>query len=147
MKLSTKGRYGARAMIDLALNRDAGPVSSKRIAQRQDVSRGYLEQLLLRLAAQGLVRPVRGRAGGFVLTRAPSQITAAQIVEALEGPIDVVKCGEDPAACDRASHCVTRDIWAGVSRAITDHLSGITLADMAKRQSERRETSAATYSI
>ena len=147
MKLSTKGRYGTRAMIDLALNRDDGPVSSRDIARRQSVSRGYLEQILLRLASRGLVRPVRGRGGGFVLSKAPSEITAAQIIEALEGPVDVVECVEDPSACDRASYCVTRDVWAGVSRAIDAHLSGITLADMAKRQSEMHETGAATYSI
>jgi len=147
MKLSTKGRYGTRAMIDLALNRDDGPVSSRDIARRQSVSRGYLEQILVRLAARDLVRPVRGRSGGFVLSRAPSEITLAQIVEALEGRIDVVKCADDPTVCDRASHCVTRDVWAGVSRAIDHHLSGITLADMAERQSERHEAGAATYSI
>ena len=147
MKLSTKGRYGTRAMVDLALNGDAGPVSSKGIAERQDVSRGYLEQLLLRLASRGLVRPVRGRSGGFVLVKAPSQITVAEIVEALEGPIDVVKCVEAPAVCDRASYCAIRDVWVGVSRAIDRHLSGITLADMASLQRERQEAGAAMYSI
>ena len=147
MKLSTKGRYGTRAMVDLALNDDAGPVSSKQIAERQDLSRGYLEQLLLRLASRGLVQPVRGRAGGFVLARVPSQITVAEIVEALDGPIDAVKCVDDPAACDRASYCATRDIWAEVSKVIDRHLSGITLADMAERQRERHETRAAMYSI
>ncbi|MBM3958011.1 MAG: Rrf2 family transcriptional regulator [Gemmatimonadetes bacterium] len=147
MKLSTKGRYGTRAMLDLALNRDGGPVSSKDIAERQDLSRGYLEQLLLRLASRGLVRPVRGRGGGFVLSKEPSQITLAEIVEALEGPIDVVECAEGPAVCDRASYCVTREVWAGVSDAITRHLSGITLAEMAKLQSEKEHAGAMTYVI
>ena len=147
MRLTTKGRYGTRAMVDLALNSKNGPVSSGDIAQRECVSRGYLEQILLRLAAQNLVRPVRGRAGGFVLARSPSQITAAEIVEALEGPTDVVQCTEDPACCERSLFCATRDVWSGVSRAIDAHLSGITLADMAGRQREMQETRAATYSI
>ena len=147
MRLSTKGRYGTRAMVDLALNRDDGPVSSKDIADRQCMSRGYLEQLMLRLASRGLVRPVRGRGGGFVLTRPPSEITAAQIIEALEGRIDVVKCTEDPTVCDRASYCVPREVWVGLSHAIDRHLRGMTLADMAERQREKHATGAATYSI
>lgn len=147
MRLSTKGRYGTRAMVDLALNSKNGPVSSKDISQRERVSRGYLEQILLRLASRSLVRPVRGRAGGFVLSRPPSRITAAEIVEALEGPVDVVECTEDPACCERSLFCVTRDVWSGVSRAIDSHLSGITLADMARRQRQMQETRAATYSI
>ena len=147
MRLSTKGRYGTRAMVDLALHSKNGPVSSRDIAERESVSRGYLEQILLRLSARNLVRPVRGRAGGFLLSRPPSQITAAEIVEALEGPINVVDCTEDPACCERSYFCVTRDVWSGVSRAIDTHLSGITLADMAGRQREMQEARAATYNI
>ena len=147
MRLSTKGRYGTRAMVDLALNATNSPVSSRDIAERERVSRGYLEQILLRLSSRNLVRPVRGRAGGFLLARSASQITAAQIVEALEGPINVVDCTEDPACCERSFFCVTRDVWCGVSRAIDDHLSGITLADMAGRERQMREARAATYSI
>ena len=147
MRLSSKGRYGTRAMVDLALNGNRGPVSSKDIAERQEVSRGYLEQILLRLAARNLVRPIRGRAGGFVLAKSPSRITAAEIIEALEGPFNLVDCTEDPACCNRSPFCATRDVWAGVSRAIDDHLSGITLADMADRQRDLEQVNATTYSI
>ncbi len=147
MKLSTKGRYGTRAMVDLGLHQDAGPVNLRQIAGRQGVSRRYLEQIMVRLTSHGLVRPVRGRGGGFALSRPPSQIPLADIVEALEGPINVVDCVSDPGSCDRASSCATRDVWAEVANAIAQHLGGITLEDLCQGQRKKQETQATTYHI
>lgn len=147
MKLSTKGRYGTRAMLELAMRQETGPVNVKEIAEKQDISPRYLEHLMARLASRGLVRPVRGRGGGFVLSRPPSEITLADIVEALEGPISVVECVEDPAACDRYSTCATREIWEGVSQSITRYLGEMTLEELYQRQQEKDETKTAMYYI
>ena len=113
MKLSTRARYGARAMLDLAVHHAQRPVNIKEIAERQDISATYLEQLMLRLASHGLVRTVRGRGGGFVLSRPPSRIVMDEIVEALEGPADLVECVGNPGLCYRAPLCVTREIMDG----------------------------------
>jgi len=147
MKLSTKGRYGTRAMLDLAIHQSEEPVNVKGIAERQGVSRRYLEQLMVRLTSRGLVRPVRGRSGGFVLARSPSQITVAEVVEALEGRINIVECVEDSSICERAPLCVTREIWEEVSQAIARHLGQITLEDMAQRYRKRQEMGMAMYHI
>ena len=147
MRLSTKGRYGTRAMLDVAIHQDGGPVSVKATAERQDVSRRYLEQLMLRLATAGLARPVRGRGGGFVLSRPASQISVADIVQALEGPINVVECVGDAGVCYRASSCAAREVWNEVSETVTCHLSQITLEDMAQRHRRSQETATAMYYI
>ena len=147
MRLSTTARYGARAMVDLAGSQEAGPVNLRHIAHRQEVSRRYLEHIVLRLQSSGLVRSVRGSGGGFALSRPASEITLADIVEALEGRISVVPCTEDLSSCHRRPFCVTRDVWAEVAEAIHTHLSGITLADLAARQIDKLEAAAATYSI
>lgn len=147
MKLSTKGRYGTRATLDLAMYQDNGPVNLKDMAERQAISRRYLEHLMSRLVTAGIVRSVRGRSGGFVLAREPSEITLAEVVEALEGPINVVECTSDPSTCNRASGCVTRDIWDEVSRIITHHLASITLDDLRMRQQERMRAGTAMYYI
>ena len=140
-------RYGARAMVDLASQEESGPVALGQIARRQEVSRGYLEQIMIQLRSRGLVRSVRGAGGGFVLTRPASEITLAEVTEALEGRICVVKCTEDPSVCDRSHHCAIRDVWAGVASVIHDRLNAVTLADLAARQAAKFETVAATYSI
>ena len=147
MKLSTKGRYGTHAMLDLAIHYDDGPVNLKDIAERQGVSRRYLEHLMVRLASSGLVRSVRGRAGGFVLARRPSQITLVEVVEALEGHIKVVDCVEDPNICSHVSACVTYEVWEEVSRVITDHLSQVTLDDLCQRQRKKQRAGMAMYYI
>jgi len=147
MKLSTKGRYGTRAMLDLAMHREAGPVNLKYIAERQGVSWRYLEHLMVRLASQGLVRPVRGRGGGFVLSRPASQISLAEIVEALEGSMSVVECLADAEVCHRAPFCATREVWDGVSQSISRYLDEMTLEDLCQRQRKKQETQTAMYYI
>ncbi len=140
-------RYGARAMVDLASNQGRGPVTLGEIARRQEVSRGYLEQIMIQLRARGLVRSVRGAGGGFALTRPASEIMLAEVVEGLEGRICVVKCTEDPSVCDRSSHCAIRDVWLGLADVIHDCLTEVTLADLAARQAAKLASIAATYSI
>jgi len=129
------------------MQQDTGPVNLKDMAARQAISRRYLEHLMSRLVSAGLVRSVRGRSGGFVLTQEPSEITLAEIIEALEGQINVVECGSDPSICDRFSDCVTRAVWEDVSRVITEHLSKITLDDLRTRQQERMRAGTAMYYI
>lgn len=132
MKLSTKGHYGVKAMFDLALHYGEGPIPLKSVAERQDLSEHYLEQLIAGLRKAGLVKSVRGAQGGYTLAKEPSEIRVGDIIRVLEGPIAPVECVnlEDHDFCDRSDSCVTRGVWAKVRDSITDVLDGITLADM-----------------
>lgn len=132
MKLSTKGRYGLRAMLDMALSEETGPIASHTIAQRQDISERYLEQLLIPLKQAGLVKSIRGSQGGYVLGRAPQDISVGDIIRVLEGPLAPVDCVNElnPEDCKRADACVTRLIWTKVRDSIADILDSYTLADL-----------------
>jgi len=110
MRLSTKGRYATRAMLDLALRFDEGPILIRDISKRQEISRQYLEQLFIPLRAAGLVRATRGARGGFTLTRLPSQIKLSEIIQVMEGPASPVECVDDARICSRSDLCVTREI-------------------------------------
>jgi Rrf2 family protein len=143
MKLSTKGRYGARAMLELALRYGQGPVAVREIARSQDISERYLENLMLPILSHGLVTSVRGKGGGFLLARAPEEITLAEIVRATEGTLSPVACLDDPGSCGRSGTCVTFEIWQMLGRSMTDLLGGITLCDMARRHLRKEEPSAA----
>lgn len=134
MKLSTKGRYGLRAMIDMAQNGDKGPIATHTIAERQGISERYLEQLMVPLKRSGLVKSVRGSQGGYTLGKNPRDITAGDIVRVLEGPIAPVECVSEtnPEACLRADYCVTRVLWTKVRDSIAEILDSCTLADLAK---------------
>ena len=147
MRLSTKGRYGARAMLDLALNSDEGPVLLREIAKRQEVSEKYLEHSITTLRKAGLVRSIRGARGGYVLAKLPSQIRLSEIMEVLEGSMAPVECVDDPQVCQRAQLCVTRDIWAEMKEAIDNILESITLQDMVERQNRKRNSKAIMYDI
>ncbi len=144
MKLSTRGRYGLKAMFDLAQHAGEGPISLKSIAERQDISEHYLEQLVSGLRKTGLVKSVRGAQGGYILGREPSKIRVGDIIRVLEGPIAPVECvsEEDPECCEKADYCVTRTIWEKVRNSISEVLDSITLADMiqdaAKKENERK---------
>lgn len=134
MKLSTRGEYGLRAMVDLALRYGEGPISLRSVAERQDISDHYLEQLIAVLRKAGLVKSVRGAQGGYSLGREPAKIKIGDVIRALEGPIAPVDCvnEEDPDCCARADSCVTKLIWEKVRDSITDVLDSITLEDMCK---------------
>src|SRR5665647_2430709 len=109
MKLSTRGRYGLRAMVDMAQSEDKGPIAIRTIAERQGISERYLEQLMVPLKRAGLVKSVRGSQGGYNLGRDPEKITAGDIIRVLEGPIAPVECVSEtnPESCQREDYCVT----------------------------------------
>ncbi len=134
MRLSTRGRYGVRAMYDLALHYGAGPVSLKATAERQRVSEHYLEQLMAGLRRAGLVTSSRGALGGYELARSPREITVGDIVRVLEGSMDPAECvAEGDAAsdaCDRADECAMRLVWKKLKDCMNRVLNSISLEDL-----------------
>lgn len=132
MKLTTKGRYGLRAMLDIATNFKGEPIPLKEIANRQDISEHYLEQLMSNLRKNGLVNGVRGVQGGYTLAKKPSKITVGDILRALEGPIGIVECvlEEDSRECIREDICVTRIVWEKIRDSIINTVDSITLQDL-----------------
>ena len=138
MKLSTKGRYGMRAMLDLALQSGTEPVLIKDISKRQEVSDLYLQQLFNRLKTAGLVRSTRGPKGGFMLTKPPSQIRLADILQAMEGSTAPVECVDNATFCSRADSCVTRKVWAEIKKAMDGVLESTTLQDLVKQEERNK---------
>lgn len=130
MRVSTRGRYGLRAMLELARSFGDAPVVMADLAKREDLSRKYLHTLLTGLKAAGLTRSVRGAGGGFVLTREPSEIKLKEVLHALEGSLCLVDCVADERACDRANGCTARGVWQELSGVIENMLDNITLADV-----------------
>lgn len=131
MKLSTKGRYATRAMLDLAINYDKDDVVLlKDIAKRQDVSPGYLERIMATLVSAGLVNSSRGQNGGFRLAKPPKEITLDQIIQTAEGSLAPVACVDDPKQCERVDICITRDIWKKLKDAMLNVLQEINLEGM-----------------
>ncbi len=148
MKISTKGRYGLRAMMDLAAHRkDDKPVFLADIAKRQAISEKYLEHIFARLRAAGLVNTVRGRKGGFLLRKAPAEITVNTIISVLEGPCTLVDCVAEPSACERSATCATRDIWTLLGHKIEEVLSGLTLEGLVTMQEAKSGAKAQMYYI
>ncbi len=138
MKLSTKGRYGMRAMLDLALQSGTEPVLIKDISKRQEVSDLYLQQLFNRLKTAGLVRSTRGPKGGFMLTKPPSQISLADILQAMEGSTAPVECVDNATFCSRTDSCVTRKVWAEIKKAMDGVLESTTLQDLVKQEERNK---------
>ena len=132
MKLSTKGRYGVKAMFDLALHGGDSPLPLKTIAGRQEISEPYLEQLISTLRKAGLVKSVRGARGGYLLALRPDQITVGSIIRSLEGSMAPTDCvaEDDPGDCVKADCCVTRGIWEKIRISIDNVIDSITLQDM-----------------
>ena len=147
MKLSTKIRYGARAMLELATHYGEGPIELREIARRQDISIKYLEQVMIPLRTAGLVKSVRGAKGGYVLAKPPSGISLDDVVNTLEGPLYLVDCVGDPKACRRSSRCVTRDVWKDVSQALHAVLKSMTLEEMVRRRIEIENGDSPVYQI
>ena len=133
MRLSTRGRYGTRLMVDLAQHYAEGPVPLAEIAKRQDLSAKYLEQLIILLKGAGLIRSVRGRRGGYMLARRPEEISVGEIVETLEGKLSVVDCVLEPELCYRAVDCPTRDIWVRMTDMIKKQLFSLNLGTIIKQ--------------
>lgn len=131
MKLSTKGRYGVKAMFDLALNSDEDPIPLKDIASRQEISESYLEQLISGLRKAGLVKSVRGAQGGYLLAKSPDKITVGEVIRTLEGPMAPSECVvEDTKACEKSDYCVTRLVWKKMKDSVNEVMDSITLQDM-----------------
>lgn len=133
MRISTRGRYGLRAMVDMALSSQDGPIPLRAIAERQGISDSYLEQVFTSLRKYGLVTAARGAQGGYELVRPPDQITVKDILAALEGPVILVHCNTDQSECERESFCPTRSFWVELRDVINDFLSATTLQDLADR--------------
>lgn len=147
MKLSTKTRYGARAMLELALNYEEGVVSTRELATQQRLSPKYLEHLLASLRSTGLVRSVRGSQGGHTLTRHPAQINLREVYDALEGREGFVACTTCPEVCDETETCATRDVWAQMFDACMAILESTTLEDLARRAKNKQVAQDVMYYI
>ena len=137
MKISTKGRYALRMMIDLAEHANGGYVSLADIARRQAISRKYLEQIIPLFNRTDFLKKTRGAQGGYQLAKSPDQYTVGEILRLTEGSLAPVPCLEnDPIGCERAADCETLFLWQGLYQSITDYLDGITLQDILDRRSQ-----------
>ena len=140
MMISTKGRYALRIMADVAQHDGEMPVSVREIAQRQDISGKYMEQIISVLTRSGLLRSVRGAQGGYHLAKSPEQITVGMILRAAEGSLAPVSCLEHtPNPCERCSACDTLPVWEGLNRVIMDYLDGITIQTILDQKHELEE--------
>ena len=136
MNISTKGRYGLRAMLDLARHSHGRPVTLSAIAARQQISEGYLEQLMSPLKKAGLVKSIRGAQGGYTLARPPREIVTGDIFRALEGPLALTACISevDDNACHMQESCGSRFIWEEIQKAVSGVLAAYTLADLLDKE-------------
>jgi len=141
MKLSTRARYGTRALLDLALHSGEGAVPLKDIARRQEISLPYLEHLITPLMAGGLVRSTRGARGGVLLLKHPRDIKLSEVLQLLEGSIAPVDCVNNPKICPRSDLCVTRDIWGDMKKVMDGVLESTTLQDLVERQKQKEAAS------
>jgi Rrf2 family protein len=138
MKLSTRTRYGIRAILELAENQAKSPLQIKTIAEHQDISVKYLEQLMAMLKSAGFVRSIRGSKGGYILAMPPKQIKLSDVFNCLEGPVITTECVENESYCSRTADCVARQIWAQVQKAIMTILESITLQDLVDKAKDRK---------
>jgi Rrf2 family transcriptional regulator, cysteine metabolism repressor len=147
MKLSTRGRYGTRLLLDLAFHQDKGPVLIGDIARRQQIPLPYLKHLIAPLVGGGLVRSARGAKGGVSLVKTPEEIKLSEVIQLLEGPIGPVDCIDDPGLCERSDSCVTRDVWIELQKAMESVLGATTLQDLMERQKAKEQPNAEMYNI
>jgi len=147
MKLSTRGRYATRALLDLALHHGEEPVLLKDIAQRQQISLRYLEHLITPLIAGGIVRSTRGPRGGVSLAKPPEEIRLSDVIQLLEGSIAPVECVNNPGICTRSELCATRDIWGELKKAMNGVLQSTTLQDLVERQKRKERPAEVMYYI
>jgi len=136
MKLSTRGRYAVTAMFDLATHGDGKPITAAEISERQGISLSYLEQLLQKLRRFGLVKTVRGPAGGYVLAKRPFQVSIGDIIRATEGPVALASCVPSASNCQKSGCCSTRSLWGKLSTKVSKVLDSTSLADLC-REAER----------
>lgn len=147
MKLSTRGRYASRALLDLALHQGEKPVLLRDIARREQISLPYLERLIAPLIAGGMVRSTRGAKGGVWLAKSPKDIRLSEVIQLLEGSIAPVECVDNPEVCSRSESCVTRDIWCELKRAMNGVLESTTLSDLVERHKRKELPEEIMYHI
>ncbi len=141
MRLTTKGRFAVTAMIDLALRQDKGPVTLSGISQRQEISLSYLEQLFGKLRRHEIVDSVRGPGGGYTLARKADKVTVADIIIAVDEPLDATQCG-GKENCHGADHeggtrCMTHDLWTTLNEKMVDYLDSVSLQDLVDQQRKK----------
>ena len=139
MKLSTRVRYGTKALLELALHWGEGPVLLKDIAQRQQIPLPYLEHLIGPLVQAGIIKSSRGTRGGVTLLKPPEEIILSEVIQLLDGSIAPVECVHKPETCPRSDLCVTHDIWDEIKEAVSKVLGSITLQDLVERQRQKRQ--------
>jgi len=138
MKLSTRSRYSTRLMLELALSYGKGPVLLKDISKSQEISLKYLAQLIIPLKIAGLLKSSRGAHGGYFLAKAPKDIKLNDIIAAIEGPINLVECVDNPEICNRSDFCTTKDIWTEISNKFSIILESYTLHQMINRYKNKK---------
>ncbi len=136
MKVSTKGDYGVRALVELAHHYGEGPMQSATIASRQEVPEPYLDQLLTTLRRAGFIRSVRGPQGGHALIREPGEVKLSEVMVALEGSLAPLACVDDPESCTKSGGCVQRGVWEQVRDATQAILENVTIGDLAEKERE-----------
>ncbi len=137
MKLSTRSRYGTRAMIDIAIYSESGASMLKDIAERQAVSAKYLDHILSSLRKSGLIKNIRGKGGGYCLTQPSSAITLKDVVTAVDGSLAPVECVDKPDVCNRTHFCATREVWIDLKEAIENVLDSTTLEALVESQNKK----------
>lgn len=138
MKISTKGRYALRMLIDLAEHENCGFIALKDIADRQNISKKYLEQIIPIFNKSDILKTTRGSQGGYMLSRSPDKYTVGEILRLTEGSLAPVAClDQNQIECERSSECPTLPVWQGLNRVINEYLDGITLQDILDQQKER----------
>lgn len=147
MKLSTRSTYGVRAMLALALQQGTAPLMVKDIAEQQNLPATYLEQLMVLLRKAGLVSATRGAHGGYMLSRPAVEITLAEVIEVLEGPLVLAECPSGVSCCGHPESCALQDIWQQANQALTDVFANITLSALAEKQREKEARPVMSYSI
>jgi Rrf2 family transcriptional regulator, cysteine metabolism repressor len=147
MKISTRTRYGMRALLDLASHADGKSVQLKEISTRQQISLSYLEHLIRPLITAGIIKSARGSRGGIWLARPPEQIRLSEIVELLEGPLAPVDCIRNSKSCPRSGKCATQDLWDDLKEAMDKVLESSTLQDLVEKQKAKGLASEAMYYI
>jgi Rrf2 family protein len=147
MKLSTRTRYGTRALLELALHKGEGPIFLRDIARQQQFSLPYLEHLVAPLIAGGIIRSTKGPKGGISLARNPENIKLIEIMQLLEGPVSPVECVNNPEVCSRSGTCATRDIWSRLKEVMDGVLESTTLQDLVERQKQKGQPESTMYYI
>jgi Rrf2 family protein len=142
IRLSTKGRYGTRLMLNLAHNYNNGndAIILKNVSDAEEISIRYLEQIIIPLKINKLVKSIRGAGGGYILARHPSQIKLSDILNSLEGTMSLVECVEDDGYCDRTDVCVTHEIWKKASSMLQDYFESLTLQDLADHENKKKKS-------